>query len=162
MLLPSPILFICTGNLCRSPFAEAYMRLQLEQAGAYAECFSRGLLAIPGRKVPEPALKVAREFGVDLSHHVSQTLLAPDLDRAMMVMVMEAGQRQHLSKMRPAHIGKVMMLSQPCGGVKIDDPMGSNEETFRRVYGEITEHVDAWIKRFGVTNQDQLAGVVQW
>ena len=150
MLLPSPILFICAGNLCRSPFAEAYMRKQLEQGGAYAECFSRGLLSMPGRKVPAVAQKVAEEFGVDLSRHVSQTLLAPDLDRAALVMVMESGQRQHLSKMRPAHIGKVMMLSQPNGGEKIDDPMGRSEDTFRRVYNEIVEHVDAWAERFGI------------
>jgi protein-tyrosine phosphatase len=150
MLLPSPILFICAGNLCRSPFAEAYMRKRLEAGEAYAECFSRGLLSMPGRKVPAMALKVAQEFGVDLSGHVSQTLLAPDFDRAALVMVMESGQRQHLSKMRPAHIGKVMMLSQPSGGQKIDDPMGRSEETFHRVYGEIVEHIDVWAERFGV------------
>lgn len=126
------------------------MRKRLEQGGAYAECFSRGLLSMPGRKVPDMALKIAQEFDVDLSGHVSQTLLAPDLDRAALVMVMESGQRQHLSKMRPAHIGKVIMLSQPHGGTKIDDPMGRSEDTFRRVYGEIVEHIEAWAERFGV------------
>jgi len=151
MLLPSPILMICAGNLCRSPFAEGYMRLRLEQAGVHAECFSRGLLFMAGRKVPEIAMKVAKEFGVDLSGHVSQTLLAPDMDRAAMVMVMEPEQRQHLSKMRPAHIGKVMMLSQPGGGEKISDPMGRSEETFRKVYSEIAEYIDVWMQRFGVS-----------
>jgi len=126
------------------------MKKRLEESGAFAECFSRGLLAMPGRKVPDKALKIAEEFDIDLRHHVSQTLLAPDLDRAAMVMVMETEQRQHLSKMRPQHIGKVMMLSQPNGGGKISDPMGRSEETFRRVYGEIVEHVDAWAGRFGV------------
>lgn len=150
MVLPSPILMICAGNLCRSPFAEVYMRMRFEEAGVDAECFSRGLLAMPGRKVPDLALKVAQEFGVDLSNHVSQTLLAPDLDRAAMVMVMEMEQRQHLSKLRPAHIGKVMMLSQPGGGEKISDPMGRSEETFHRVYSEIAEYVDVWMQRFGV------------
>lgn len=152
MLLPSPLLFICAGNLCRSPFAEAYMRKRLEQGGVYAECFSRGLLSMPGKKVPEMALKIAQEFDIDLSSHVSQTLLAPDLDRAALIMVMELGQRQHLSKMRPAHIGKVMMLSQPHGGAKIDDPMSRSEDTFRRVYGEIAGYVDAWAERFGIHN----------
>ncbi|MFC1536930.1 hypothetical protein ACFL48_03915 [Pseudomonadota bacterium] len=150
MLPPSPILLICAGNLCRSPFAEGYMRKRFEQAGVHAECFSRGLLAMPGQKVPELALRVAQEFGVDLSDHVSQTLLAPDLDRSALVMVMDPKQRQHLSKMRPAHIGKVIMLSQPNGGQKISDPMGRSDETFRRVYGEIIEHVDAWMTRFGI------------
>ena len=150
MLLPSPILMICAGNLCRSPFAEYYMRMKLEKAGSEASCFSRGLIALPGRKVPDLALKVGAEFDVDLSPHVSQPLLGPDLDRAALVMVMEAGQRQHLSKLRPAHIGKVMMLSQPGGGREIIDPMGRSEETFRKVYGEIAAYLDSWIDRFGV------------
>jgi protein-tyrosine phosphatase len=105
---------------------------------------------MPGQKVPELAVKIAEEFDVDLSAHVSQALLAPDMDRAALVMVMESGQRQHLSKIRPAHIGKVMMLSQLNGGRKISDPMGRSDETFRRVYAEITEYVDAWMIRFGI------------
>ena len=126
------------------------MRKRFEQAGVNAECFSRGLLSMPGQKVPELAVKIAEEFGVDLSGHVSQALLAPDMDRAALIMVMEPEQRQHLSKIRPAHIGKVMMLSQLNGGQKISDPMGRSDETFRRVYAEITEHVDAWVTRFGI------------
>lgn len=126
------------------------MRKRFEQAGVNAECFSRGLLSMPGQKVPELAVKIAEEFGVDLSGHVSQALLAPDMDRAALIMVMEPEQRQHLSKIRPAHIGKVIMLSQLNGGQKISDPMGRSDETFRRVYAEITEHVDAWVTRFGI------------
>jgi protein-tyrosine phosphatase len=126
------------------------MQKRFTQAGVNAECFSRGLLSMPGQKAPELAVKIAEEFDVDLSAHVSQALLAPDMDRAALVMVMESGQRQHLSKIRPAHIGKVMMLSQLNGGRKISDPMGRSDETFRRVYAEITEYVDAWMIRFGI------------
>ncbi len=150
MILPSPIMMICAGNMCRSPFAEYYMRARLEKAGIEHECFSRGLLAMPGRKVPSTAQRIGLEFGVDMSTHVSQTLLAPDVDRAAMIMVMEAGQRQHLSKMRPASIGKVFLLSQPMDGKTVRDPMGRDDEYFRKVYGEITTMVDAWIQRFGV------------
>lgn len=150
MLLPSPILMVCAGNMCRSPFAAGYMRMQFEAVGVDAECFSRGLLSMAGRKAPDMAVKVAKEFGVDLSEHVSQALLAPDMDRAAMIMVMEPEQRQHLSKVRPAHIGKVFLLSQPNGGGIIDDPMNRSEATFRRVYTEITEHVDGWVQRFGI------------
>lgn len=125
------------------------MRKRLEEIGVYGECFSRGLLALPGRKVPEQALRIAGEFGVDLSPHVSQPLLVPDLDRATVVMVMEPDQRQHISKMHPACIGKVFMLSQPGGGAAIEDPIGRSDEIYRRVYQEIADFVDAWIERFG-------------
>ncbi len=150
MILPSPIMMVCAGNMCRSPFAEYYMRLRLEQAGVGGECFSRGLLMMPGRKVPDIAQKVGLEFGVDMSAHISQSLLAPDADRAAMILVMEPKQRQHLSKVRPTSIGKVFLLSQPLGGDIIPDPMGKSDETFRTVYSDITQMVDAWLQRFGV------------
>jgi len=150
MILPSPIMMVCAGNMCRSPFAEYYMRLRLEQADVASECFSRGLLMMPGRKVPEVAQKVGLEFGVDMSSHISQSLLAPDADRAAMILVMEPKQRQHLSKVRPTSIGKVFLLSQPLGGDIIPDPMGKNEDMFRAVYHDITQMVDAWLQRFGV------------
>ncbi|MDX8397938.1 MAG: hypothetical protein R8K49_06425 [Mariprofundaceae bacterium] len=151
-MLPSPIMMICAGNLCRSPFAEYYMRLRLQQAGVEAECYSRGLLAMPGRKVPELAQQVGLEFGVDMSSHVSQTLLAPDVDRASLIMVMETAQRQHLSKIRPTSIGKLFLLSQPIGGHKVPDPMGKDEAYFRSVYEDITTMVDAWAQRFGIAS----------
>ena len=150
MILPSPIVMICAGNMCRSPFAEYYMRQKLEEANVESECFSRGLLAMPGRKVPSTALKVGLEFGIDMQEHISQTLLAPDVDRAAMIMVMDSGQRQHLSKMRPASIGKIFLLSQPLHGKAIPDPMGKDEEHFRKIYKDIMLSIDAWVKRFGI------------
>lgn len=149
-MLPSPIMIICAGNMCRSPFAEYYMRQKFEQAGVEGECFSRGLLAMPGRKVPSLARQAGLEFGIDMHDHISQTLLAPDVDRAAMILVMEQGQRQHLSKMRPASIGKIFLLSQPNDGRKIADPMGKDEAYFHKTYEEITMNIDAWMKRFGI------------
>jgi len=148
MLMPTPIMMVCAGNVCRSSFAEFYLRQQLEEKGIQGEVFSRGLLMMQGKKVPAKGLKVGLEFGVDMTAHVSNALLAPDMDRAALILVMEAEQRSHLMQKRPAHVGKVMMLSQPCGGKIIDDPMGRSEETFRRVYEEIKVCVDAWVARF--------------
>ncbi len=148
MFMPTPILMICAGNMCRSPFAEFYLRKKLEEAAVEGECFSRGLMMMQGKKVPDLGLQIGLEFGVDMKEHTSQMLLAPDMDRAGLVMVMEQGQRLHLMQKRAEHVGKVMLLSQPCGGKNIDDPMQRSEDTYRRVYGEIVACVDAWMKRF--------------
>ncbi|MBN4058159.1 hypothetical protein JYT55_00230 [Mariprofundus ferrooxydans] len=148
MFMPSPIMMVCAGNICRSPFAEFYMRKALAEKDIEGEVFSRSLLMIQGKGVPATGLKVGLEFGVDMTAHLSNALLAPDMDRAGLVLVMEPDQRAHLMKNKPEHIGKVMLLSQPCGGKTIDDPMGRSEETFRRVYGEIAACVDTWVSRF--------------
>lgn len=148
MLMPIPIMMVCAGNICRSPFAEFYMRQKLAEQGLEGEVFSRGLLLMPGKKVPEAGLKMGLEFGVDMSAHMSQALLTPDMDRAALVLVMEQKQRLHLMKKSPAHVSKVMLLSQMNGGKAVDDPIGRSEDTFRRVYAEIAMCVDAWVKRF--------------
>jgi len=151
MMVPSPILLICAGNICRSPFAEAYFRKQFEAAGAEAEAFSRGLLNLPNQRVPKVAQEVAAtEFDIDLAPHVSQPLLSTDLDRAGMVLVMNPEQRQHLSKKRPACIAKVFILSQLTGGKPIRDPMNENREVFFQVYTEIARNIDVWTQRFGL------------
>ena len=150
MMIPSPILMICAGNICRSPFAEAYLRKRFEDAGVYSKVFSRGLLALPNQRAPENGQLAAKEFDIDLSAHISQPLLGTGLDQAALVMVMEVEQRQHLAKMRPSCIGKVFLLSQMTDGNPIADPMGKDLEAFRSAYKVIATDVDAWAKRFGV------------
>jgi len=144
-LMPNPVLVICAGNLCRSPFAAAYLARRFAEEGIEREVFSRGLLALPGRKPPKEAIEAAQAFGVDLRGHVSQPLLAPDLDRAAIVWVMERRQRRHLAKMRPAHLGKVFLLSEPCGGGDIPDPMGKPRAVFDAVYRQIADCIERWL-----------------
>lgn len=150
MMLPSPILVVCAGNLCRSPFAEGLLRRRLDDAGVYAEVFSRGLLDVGNQPVPEVSRQVAAEFGVDLSGHHATQLSVPDLQRAGLVMVMSARQRMHIGEMYPTAIGKVFLLSQPEDGDTVADPIGQPEEVFREVYGNIRHLVDLWLQRFGV------------
>lgn len=148
MFLPGPVMMVCAGNICRSPFAEFYMRKQFEEKGVEVEVYSRGLLMMQGVPVPDAGLKVGQEFGVDMSSHLSQPLMAPDMDRAGLVLVMEPEQRMHLMKRRPELVGKVFLLSQLTGGETIYDPMNKPEEVFREIYGQIANNVDAWVERF--------------
>ncbi|MDQ6950416.1 MAG: low molecular weight protein-tyrosine-phosphatase [Mariprofundales bacterium] len=151
MMLPSPILMVCSGNICRSPFAEFYLRSRLQQAGEFAEVFSRGILDMHSRSVPDTGIAVAADMGVDLAPHRATKLEGSDLDRAALVMIMEQQHRQYLAQMRPAAIGKIFYLSQPTGGAEIPDPMGKSDEDFRDSYRVIVENIDGWLKRFGVT-----------
>jgi len=150
MMLPSPILMICSGNICRSPFAECYLRYRLQQAGEFAEVFSRGILDLHNSPTPDDGIAVAQTMGVDLSRHRSTKLEATDLDRAALVMIMEKQHRNYLAQMRPAVIGKIFYLSQPTGGEEVPDPMGKSAEDFRASYQVIAANIDAWMKRFGV------------
>ncbi len=126
------------------------MRKGLDTAGMEIEVFSRGLLAIPNRHPPSLAQQVAREFGVDISRHLAQPLLHAETERAGMILVMNPSQRRRVAEINPASIGKIFLLSQPRGGGAIEDPIGGDADTFRRVYAQIVNCVDAWLQRFGV------------
>ncbi len=150
MMLPSPILMICSANICRSPFAEHYLRHRLRQAGEFAEVFSRGILEMNARAVPDDGLAAAQEMGIRMQRHRSTKLQGSDLDRAALVMIMEQQHRQYLLQMRPQCVGKIFFLSEPTGGEEVPDPMGKGVEAFRVSYRVIAQNLDAWLDRFGI------------
>lgn len=145
---------ICAGNLCRSPFAAAYMQKRLTDASVDIEVYSRGLIALPGARPPLSAINAVKAHDINLTEHIAQPALGPDLDRAGIILVMETSHRQHIGKIKPAGIGKVFLLSHasrpPLTDTPIDDPMGKDEDCFQTVYELITQHADAWLQRFGI------------
>ncbi len=71
------ILFVCTGNTCRSPMAEAFCKQLIQEKGfKELSCSSAGLAAYPGSPASEFSIKVMGEVGIDLSGHRSQPLNA--------------------------------------------------------------------------------------
>src|SRR6185503_6114211 len=91
------IAFICTANLCRSPFAENYLRMRLQAIGDERhEVFSFGTHAVQQLPVPQELCFVAKEFGVDLTHHQSQPLNADTLMQCRFILAMEQPHIDHL------------------------------------------------------------------
>jgi protein-tyrosine phosphatase len=77
------ILFVCKGNICRSPFAEALLR----KAG-YDECRSAGTENYHiGKTADVIAIEVAKEFGIDLASHVARQVQRDDIERAEHIIV---------------------------------------------------------------------------
>lgn len=125
------ILFICTGNTCRSPMAERYLD-SLNLPNVTAE--SRGLSAEGGGVNPN-AVKVMGELGIDLSHDVSVQLTAKDLIWADKILYMSPSHLTVLSLYAPKE--KLFMLG---GG--ISDPYGGDTERYRKCRDEIISAID--------------------
>ncbi|MEX0843194.1 MAG: hypothetical protein WD960_10550 [Gemmatimonadota bacterium] len=135
------ILFVCHGNICRSPYGEFRLRRLLEEAlGADADrprvVVSSVGFVHPGRPVPRAALEVAARRGLDLEEHRSRVLTMPHLRGADLVLVMTARQRRDL--LWSYGVADVVHLGDldpgPIEARDVFDPYGHPPEVFEEVY----------------------------
>jgi len=145
------LLFICTGNSCRSPMAEVLARRYwLPLDPTRLRLGSAGLAAGPGGAASENARAVAEEMGQDLSGHRSRAL-DPDLvGEADLLLVMTGDHRRTLLRTHPAAEGKVFTLAEFAGrgrGQDVVDPWGGDLAGYRRTWFEIEELILAAVPR---------------
>lgn len=142
---PSRILFVCHGNICRSPYAEGALRRELSpRVRARIEVDSAGFIG-PDRNSPSVAVRVAGERAVDLTGHRSRVLEAESVEAADLVFVMEKGQRSSIRRRFSA--ANVLLLGdldpEPADRRRILDPVTQPSEVFRSVYTRIDRCVGA-------------------
>lgn len=151
------LLFVCTGNICRSPMAEWLLRKLLQDRpipGVQVQ--SAGFIALPGNTATNLAMLVAKEHGVDLSQHRAQPLSASLIRDADLILVMEPGHRWELLYQRPDAASKIFLLRHfaPSGDRdrEIADPYGMDMEAYRLSFQEIRECVESlfdWLSGVG-------------
>ncbi len=125
------ILVVCTGNLCRSPFAEGYLR----QVLGFAEVCSAGTHAVLGNRVPEEGLVVARQFGVELSGHRARPISLEELEDSATIVCMES---YHAAVVEPM----VLPLGLEPSRIlvwDIPDPYGRGEGAYREAFSRIID-----------------------
>jgi protein-tyrosine phosphatase len=104
------ILFVCLGNICRSPFAALIAARRLSDRGVAVKCTSAGITARQAERSPADARSVAEDFGVSLSHHVPQLLTRELIDTHDAVVVMEASQFEELAAAYPHARERLLLL----------------------------------------------------
>jgi len=133
------LLFVCSGNSCRSPMAEAMARRMLaerlnvppeeiEEHG-YA-VMSGGVVGGFASPASGEAIEVMREMGVDISNHLSQTITRQMVEHADRVFVMTPDQMDQVLRIAPGATGRVSLLDVK--GRPVTDPHGGDREAYRR------------------------------
>ena len=146
------LLFVCTGNSCRSPMAEGLCRGALaEKAGCSIDelpekgykVVSAGVSAFDGGPASGEAVQACREVGVDISQHRSQRLTADLLGRADYVFVMDRSHLQGVTALWPEASPRTMLLA---GDNEVSDPIGGGIEVYRacadQIAGGVSKKLD--------------------
>jgi protein-tyrosine phosphatase len=139
------VLFVCHGNICRSPFAELYAR-KLLAAGADPplRVRSTGYFPRSGRSSPAEAVAAAQEFGVTLAGHRSSVITQSMVDEADLIFVFDQDNVWQLTRRFPAARSRVFFAGiLGCGPIEIADPYGTTAEQFRECYRNIARQIDA-------------------
>lgn len=145
------LLFVCTGNTCRSPMAESLARAEAEERGLELEVRSAGTTASVDSPASRGALEAARREGLDLSGHRS-TPLSPELVAwADLILFMAPSHGMDVRDVDPgapsALLTRFLPEDHPWRGRAVWDPVGGDLELYRETFDLLREAVAGLMER---------------
>ncbi len=152
------VLFVCTGNTCRSPMAEHLLRHHLQDmADRGIEVQSAGVAAVPGMSAASQAIEVLKEKGISMEH-TSRPLTEELVEWADLILTMTGSHKQLVLSQFPKSVDKVYILKEYIikadgtgsdevnkkmeeGNPDISDPFGGDVEVYRRSAEELEKAI---------------------
>ena len=146
------ILFVCTGNICRSAMAHHYMQKRVNYLNIADDYIieSAGTSAYTGDRATDFAIEVMKKYNTDLKNHRATYLEESDVEQADLVVCMTAAHKRRVLAKYPNLDGKVYTLKEYAGEkeyMDVDDPWGFSIDVYTSCAKEIVEFVDKLIEK---------------
>jgi protein-tyrosine phosphatase len=132
------VLFVCIGNICRSPMAEGLFSQVMPEKAVY----SAGIHAMVGEPADSLAQQLMQERGIDIAEHRARSIAAWMVKEADLILTMDLYQKRFIEFKYPAAKGKIMRLGEH-GNYDIPDPYKQGMFAFRHACQLIALGVDS-------------------
>ncbi|HEC2597208.1 protein tyrosine phosphatase [Raoultella ornithinolytica] len=139
------ILVVCTGNICRSPIGERFLRRALP----LKKIDSAGTGALVNHEADDSAKKIAALHGLTLEGHRGQQFTSSLARQYDLILVMEKSHIEQVGRIAPEVRGKTMLFGQWLDQREIPDPYRKSDEAFALVYRLIEQAGTQWVKKLG-------------
>lgn len=150
MIKPA-VLFVCLGNICRSPLAEAAFRAEAARAGLAAIADSAGTADYHvGEPPDERAIRTARRHGIDISAYRGRQAVAADFTRFSHIYALDHHNLDNLHRIAPAdHSAELALLLDLVPGrhgQAVADPWYGDEAGFEVTWAEVSGAAQALVR----------------
>ena len=149
------VMFICTGNICRSAMAEVMLKDKIEKdekLKGKIEVYSAGTFACAGEASTYSAIEVMEEYGIDLKKHRATQLRESKIEGMDVVLCATVSHKNMVIRMYPELREKTYTMKEYAGYNKedldISDPWGYDIETYRFCAAEIEKCIDLMIAKW--------------
>jgi protein-tyrosine-phosphatase len=142
------MVFVCSGNVCRSPMAEYLLRQRLGADSGW-RVISAGLSTGTGMSASDAAVMALSEMDIDLRPHRSRPVTKELAEEASMLVVMTATHYQQMKSLFPDTAGRVYLLKSfdpAADGSDVTDPIGSSLDFYREIRDEISAALPGLVK----------------
>lgn len=144
------IMFICTGNICRSAMAHWLMKKKLEEKNiSDVEVCSSGIYAMQGDISTDEAIEVMEEYAVNLKQHRATPTYKSNINEMDLILCMTSSHKQNLINTYPNLVNKIYTLKEyvEIDEIDIKDPWGYTIVVYRYCAAEIDKCLDKLIEK---------------